>query len=341
MAPAFSALGLLLSDHLVDEMRAYIAPVGEVDLDARQRAVRRDGSGGARACSASAAAQHTPRRGAPLRCNLCYPGQTFDMAVPVASAQRPAHASASSPHGRALPRPARGAAHLRVARRAADPARRAPDPGRRHREAAASDASAARHRKPPLKGRRQAYFGGRFVDARRSTTARACASASASRPGDHRGAVHDHRPAPAPARHARPLRQLPHRDRIVGPGTSLDRTIISHRGDAQSRGRTRRRQLPRNPITYGGKTGAHLGQHISAPPRLRAERDLLARLLQRRGRSSCAPVDVAQVGDAVSDLGYALGKISTCFGPLDRGSSPIRGISSPPYFPRQSEGTRT
>src|SRR5213593_1387453 len=32
LAPAFSALGLLLTDHVVDEMRSYISPVGRVDL---------------------------------------------------------------------------------------------------------------------------------------------------------------------------------------------------------------------------------------------------------------------------------------------------------------------
>src|SRR2546427_527837 len=32
LAPAFSALGLLLSDHAVDEMRSYISPVGRVDV---------------------------------------------------------------------------------------------------------------------------------------------------------------------------------------------------------------------------------------------------------------------------------------------------------------------
>ena len=43
MAPAFSALGLQLSDHLVDEMRAYIAPVGEVDLERVNTLFSRDG----------------------------------------------------------------------------------------------------------------------------------------------------------------------------------------------------------------------------------------------------------------------------------------------------------
>src|SRR5207248_1527804 len=32
LAPAFSALGLLLTDHVVDQMRSYISPVGRVDL---------------------------------------------------------------------------------------------------------------------------------------------------------------------------------------------------------------------------------------------------------------------------------------------------------------------
>src|SRR5207244_5173019 len=32
LAPAFSALGLLLTDHVTDEQRSYISPVGRVDL---------------------------------------------------------------------------------------------------------------------------------------------------------------------------------------------------------------------------------------------------------------------------------------------------------------------
>src|SRR5260221_3123823 len=32
-SPAFSALGLLLSDHVVDELRAYITPVAQAELD--------------------------------------------------------------------------------------------------------------------------------------------------------------------------------------------------------------------------------------------------------------------------------------------------------------------
>src|SRR5437899_5063506 len=32
LSPAFSALGLLLTDHVVDEMRSYVTPVGRIDL---------------------------------------------------------------------------------------------------------------------------------------------------------------------------------------------------------------------------------------------------------------------------------------------------------------------
>jgi N-methylhydantoinase A len=83
-APAFSALGLLLSDHLVDEMRSYITPVGRVDVE-RLNALFAEMEQAARAVLGE-------RRGAHRRIelrrfmNLCYPGQTFDMAVPLASA---------------------------------------------------------------------------------------------------------------------------------------------------------------------------------------------------------------------------------------------------------------
>ena len=48
LSPAFSALGLLLTDHVVDEMRSYVTPVGQVDLARVDRAVRGDGRVGAR-----------------------------------------------------------------------------------------------------------------------------------------------------------------------------------------------------------------------------------------------------------------------------------------------------
>jgi len=82
-SPAFSALGLLLSDHVIDEMRSYITPVGRVDLD-RLNALFVHMEEAARAVLA---ARHGTRKRTEIRryANLCYPGQTFDIAVPVAS----------------------------------------------------------------------------------------------------------------------------------------------------------------------------------------------------------------------------------------------------------------
>ena len=84
VAPAFSALGLQLSDHLVDEMRAYIAPVPQVDHD-RVNALFAEMEDAARTVLGKRRGGH--RRVETRRfMNLCYPGQTFDMAVPVTSA---------------------------------------------------------------------------------------------------------------------------------------------------------------------------------------------------------------------------------------------------------------
>jgi N-methylhydantoinase A len=79
LSPAFSALGLLLTDPTVDAMRSYIAPVGRVDLDrvnvlfAEMEAAARGALG--------------PAKRGRIRIErmaaLCYPGQTFDMPVPL------------------------------------------------------------------------------------------------------------------------------------------------------------------------------------------------------------------------------------------------------------------
>jgi len=75
LAPAFSALGLLLSDHVVDELRSYVSPVGGVDL-ARVNALLAEMEAAARR------ALGRPARLGRLAA-LCYPGQTFDMPVPL------------------------------------------------------------------------------------------------------------------------------------------------------------------------------------------------------------------------------------------------------------------
>jgi N-methylhydantoinase A len=81
LAPAFSALGLLLTDHVVDEMRSYIVPVGRADRERIERLFL-DMEQAARAALGR-------RVGRALRIQrsvaLCYPGQTFDMPVPLAS----------------------------------------------------------------------------------------------------------------------------------------------------------------------------------------------------------------------------------------------------------------
>jgi N-methylhydantoinase A len=80
-SPAFSALGLLLSDHIVDEMRACITSVARVDLD-RINEVFDEMTQAARKILAARSGLWSRveiRRFA----HLCYPGQTFDIAVPI------------------------------------------------------------------------------------------------------------------------------------------------------------------------------------------------------------------------------------------------------------------
>jgi N-methylhydantoinase A len=81
LAPAFSALGLLMSDHVVDEMRSYISPVGRVDV-ARVNRLFADMEEAARA--ALGAGKNGRRLRLERMAALCYPGQTFDMPVPLA-----------------------------------------------------------------------------------------------------------------------------------------------------------------------------------------------------------------------------------------------------------------
>jgi N-methylhydantoinase A len=159
-SPAFSALGLLLSDHVVDEMRAYITPIGRADV-ARVNQLFGQMEGAVRAVLA---ARPGGRKRLELRrfANLCYPGQTFDIAVPITSrnghlSRRALDATVERFH----------ALHEELhtyASRDEEPILRSvrltavgvtdkpqiPTFGR----------SSSR---PPVKGRRKAYFGGRFV----------------------------------------------------------------------------------------------------------------------------------------------------------------------------------
>jgi N-methylhydantoinase A len=86
LSPAFSALGLLLTDHVVDEMRSYVTPTSQVDVERVNRLL-------AEMEESVRAAFVGGGRKRPLRFErmaaLCYPGQTFDMAVPLAARSGP------------------------------------------------------------------------------------------------------------------------------------------------------------------------------------------------------------------------------------------------------------
>ncbi len=162
LAPAFSALGLQLSDHLVDEMRAYIAPVGEVDL-ARVNTLFSEMETAARSVLGGRRGQHT-RLDVRRSMQLCYPGQTFDMTVPLAAANgrltaRDLAATVERFHAlhEELHTYASRDEHpiLRGVRLTLVGVTEKPQLPRVGRSSS----------KPPLKGRRQAYFGGRFVNA--------------------------------------------------------------------------------------------------------------------------------------------------------------------------------
>ncbi len=160
VAPAFSALGLQLSDHVVDELRAYIAPRAAIDLG-RVNALFAEMDRAARRVLGARRGQHT-RLEVRRAMHLCYPGQTFDMPVPVAAANgrlRPRDLDATVERFHAL----HEELHTYAARDE-QPILRA----LRLTLVGVTDKPALpRIRRgsgrAPLKGRRQAFFAGRFV----------------------------------------------------------------------------------------------------------------------------------------------------------------------------------
>jgi N-methylhydantoinase A len=161
VAPTFSALGLQLSDHMVDEMRAYISPVGQVDIE-RINALFAEMEAAAHAVLAKRRGTHT-RIEQRRFMNLCYPGQTFDMAVPVVSANGRLRAAALADTVERF-----HALHEELhtyASRDEQPILR----GLRLTLVGITSKPklptfARSNSKPPLKGRRPAYFGGRFLN---------------------------------------------------------------------------------------------------------------------------------------------------------------------------------
>jgi N-methylhydantoinase A len=89
-APAFSALGLLVADYVIDLTRAYVVPLSRVDVD-RVRSTFAE-------LADEAAKELAPANLDPGQvvteyyAQMCYPGQNWDMSVPV-------------PEGRALSEP--------------------------------------------------------------------------------------------------------------------------------------------------------------------------------------------------------------------------------------------
>jgi N-methylhydantoinase A len=80
-SPTFSALGLLVSDYLVDLMRVYVVKLSDIDL-ARVRALAAE-------LRRQAEAELAPARlgtgavQADLFAQMCHHGQNFDMSVPL------------------------------------------------------------------------------------------------------------------------------------------------------------------------------------------------------------------------------------------------------------------
>ena len=80
-ASGFSALGLLMADHVIDESRAYLAPWKEVDLDALSAlADRLDADATAELHEARVPDDRIERS---WYLNMVFPGQTFDVPIPL------------------------------------------------------------------------------------------------------------------------------------------------------------------------------------------------------------------------------------------------------------------
>jgi N-methylhydantoinase A len=85
-APAFSALGVLVADYVVDLVRAYVVPLSQVDLT-RLRDLMHEVSDEARKEMEPTGLTEAQTE-VTLFTQMCYPGQNFDMSVPVPEGER-------------------------------------------------------------------------------------------------------------------------------------------------------------------------------------------------------------------------------------------------------------
>jgi len=80
-APAFSALGVLVADYVVDVVRAYVTPLSQVDLQRLRSLMSEVLDETRKELEPTGLADDGIQRA--LYAQMCYPGQNFDMSVPV------------------------------------------------------------------------------------------------------------------------------------------------------------------------------------------------------------------------------------------------------------------
>jgi N-methylhydantoinase A len=80
-APAFSALGVLVADYVVDLMRSYVVPLSQVELQRLRDLMRDVADEAAKELAPAGLADDAVRTD--LYVQMAYPGQNFDMSVPV------------------------------------------------------------------------------------------------------------------------------------------------------------------------------------------------------------------------------------------------------------------
>jgi N-methylhydantoinase A len=80
-APAFSALGVLVADYVVDLVRSYVTPLSQVDVPRLHTLMHELDDEISKELEPTGLAEGQIQR--TLYAQMCYPGQNFDMSVPV------------------------------------------------------------------------------------------------------------------------------------------------------------------------------------------------------------------------------------------------------------------
>jgi N-methylhydantoinase A len=85
-APAFSALGVLVADYVVDLVRSYVVPLSQVDLGRLRELMHEVTDEAHKEMEPTGLADAETE--VSLFAQMCYPGQNFDMSVPVPEGDR-------------------------------------------------------------------------------------------------------------------------------------------------------------------------------------------------------------------------------------------------------------